>query len=143
MTSFENKLAQEVISSDGYSQSSGKLFDTYISNILGEQPEIERSVIKNLISSAQIFYKSDDNIVKKEGAVLLSMILDICADEHPDLIPIANSIFVNSGDFPNIELLIKRFPDSKFKYNFYSQAQIDFKRDLNTVDELSTTLTDF
>lgn len=143
MTGFLNKLASKIVSSDGYSQVSGVLFDAYVLELTGESKQLERGQIKKLISSAQIFYRSDDIKLRKEGAIILSMILDLCANSHTDLVPIATSIFANSGDFPNIQLLAERHSEVIFKYNFYYEAQMEFRQTLNMVEELDFPLTDF
>lgn len=143
MTDFLNKLATKVISSDEYSQVSGSLFESYVQGLISSSEQLERSDIKKLISSAQIFYMSENKGIRNEGAILLSMMLDICAYDYPEILPIANNVFINSGDFPNIQLLNKRHPERDFKYNFYSGAQEEFRLTLNTVSELNFPLTDF
>ena len=143
MTDFVNKLATNVVSSQGYANASSSLFEAYVMDLLGEQKQLSKQQVKKLISSAQIFYKSDDEQLNKEGAILLSMLLDICANEYPDIVPIANSVFANSGDFPNISLLDKRHPNLQFSNSFYSQAQLEFRQNLNSVEELDFALTDY
>jgi hypothetical protein len=143
MTSFTYKLSTSIIDSVGYRKASNTLFESYVCNLMGEHKPIDRADIKKLISSAQIFYKSENDRLRNEGAIVLSMILELCAKDHPDIVPIANSIFANFGDFPNISLLSKRFPDLEFRYSFYSEAQIDFRMTLNTVGELDFPLTDY
>ena len=117
MSDFENKLADRIINSDGYKESSAILFNSYVQNFSLLHSDIERKEIKKLLSSAQIFYRSDKSECRKEGAAILSMLLDVCAKSYPDIIPIAANIFTNSGDFPNIQLLSKRYPNVNFKMN--------------------------
>ena len=143
MTEFQNKLARKIKNSEGYSQASGALFESYVLDLTGEKTELEKSEIKKLLYSAQVFYQSNSKELRNEGAILLSMILDLCASDHLDIVPIANSVFASSGDFPNMQLLTNRYPELNFEYNFYSEAQIEFRESLNTVDELSFPLTDF
>ena len=143
MTDFIKKLLAKITDSDGYAQASNALFDAYIKDLLGEDAPMERSQVKQLTSSAQIFCKSDEDKHKKEGAVLLSMLLDTCANSYPDIVPIANSVFVESGDFPNTQLLSQRHPNLEYEYSVYSKAKHDFRRQLNSVDELDFTLTDY
>ena len=45
--------------------------------------------------------------------------------------------------FLTLNLLKKNYPELSFKYSFYSEAEMDFRKELNTVDELSFPLTDF
>lgn len=143
MTDFVDKLATNIASSEGYAEASSSLFEAYVLDLIGEQKKLNKQQVKKLISSAQVFYKSNDERLRKEGAILLSMILDICASEYPSIVPIANSVFANSGDFPNIDLLATRHPDLKFSYSLYSQAQLEFRQSLNSVDNLDFTLTDY
>lgn len=138
-----NELATKIINNEGYKNASDSLFNSYILELSGANKKLERSVIKKLIFSSQIFYKSHDEKLQNEGAILLSMMLDICSNDYPDLVPIANSVFANSGDFPNIQLLNERHPELNFKYNFYSEAQIEFRQTLNTVEELDFPLTNY
>jgi replicative superfamily II helicase len=71
------------------------------------------------------------------------MLIDVCGDEYPELLSIANRVFADSGDFPNIKLIRKNFPDLTFRYSFYTEAEIDFRQELNTVEDLDFPLTDF
>lgn len=143
MSNFINKLAIKVIKSEGYKEASKSLFSAYVLSFTGQESKLDRKEISKLISSAQIFYKSESEEIKKEGAIILSMLLDICTDDNQDLVPIANSIFSNAGDFPNIQLLTEKYPQLNFKYNFYSEAQMEFRQSLNTIEELDFPLTDY
>ena len=143
MSEFRNRLARHVADSEGYQKSSNSVFESYVLNLISSEQKLERSEIKKLISAAQILYASEDSKLQAEGAVVLSMLLDLYGKEYPDLIPIANNLFVSSGDFPNIQLLGQKFSDIDFTYNFYVDAQIEFRQSLNTVVELDFPLTDF
>jgi len=143
MTVFLDKLANEVMSSDGYSDASSVLFDSYVVGLVGKVERVSRGEVKRLITAAQIFYKAEGKGFRREGAVLLSMLLDLCANDYPDLIPIAHSVFSNAGDFPNIKLLSDRYPEVPFRNNFFSEAQMEFREELNTVEELDFPLTDY
>lgn len=143
MNNFNNKLATQVINSDGYKNSSDRLFEAYVLSLTGENNSFEKNEIKKLLSSSQIFHNSDDRDVKKEGATILSMLLDLFSKKHPDLIPIAFNIFMHSGDFPNIKLLTKKYPGLKYKLNLFSETQLEIRQSLNSVDDLDFLLTDF
>lgn len=143
MTEFATKLSNRVFSSEKYAEATNQLFRKYILDMIGDTERLEKSEVKKLISAAQILYKSPNDKHKKEGATVLSMLLDTCATEYPDIIPIAYSMFALSGNFPNTNLLTKRHPETRFTYSFYSDAQIEFRRDLNSVDELNFALTDY
>lgn len=143
MSTFINNLANKIIESEGYLASSESLFKSYVNDLIGGGDIPDRAEIKKLITSAQVFYKSEDKSLSEEGAALLSMILDICAKEYPDIVPIAHSLFANSGDFPNNQLLKERYPGLNFRYSIFSEARLEFRETLNTVEELSFPLTDF
>jgi replicative superfamily II helicase len=143
MSEFLKKLAEKIISDDGYKKTSNTLFESYLLEITNSCEKLKRNDIKKLLSSAQIFFGSGSKELMDEGATILSMMLDIFAKDYPDILPIANSLFANAGDFPNIRLLNERHPDLNFRYNFYYEAQIEFRRTLNSVAELDFPLTDF
>lgn len=143
MTDFLEKLAQQILGRDGYKKSSDLLFSSYIKSLISSEEKMERSEVKKLITSTQALYNSENKYFRDEGAILLAMLLDTCANDYPDIIPIAYSMFANSGNFPNIKLLTKRHPELDYNYSFYSEAQMDFRESLNTVPELGVTLTDF
>ncbi|SMF26888.1 Superfamily II helicase [Alteromonadaceae bacterium Bs31] len=143
MSNFVSKLANNIKESEGYKNASASLFGLYVQALTGDRNSLERSEVKKLVSSAQIFYQAESKALINEGAVLLSMLLDLCADEHPDIVPIAHSMFANSGNFPNIRLLTKRYPELNYRYDFYSEAQIEFRESLNSVEELNFPLTDY
>lgn len=143
MSDFVNRLAARIADGAGYSQASGALFEAYVLGLLGEVKELSKQEIRQLINAAQVFYGAENESLKNEGSVLLSMILDLSAKTYPEIAIIARSLFANSGDFPNIKLLAERFPDLDFRFSFYSEAQIDFHETLNTVKELEFPLTDY
>ncbi|WP_417502375.1 DEAD/DEAH box helicase [Marinobacter sp.] len=143
MTNFSTKLAEKIIGGNGYHLSTASLFSCYVDRMIGGQSSLERLEIKKLVAAAQIFQKSEDINLQREGAAVLSMLLDVCAEEHKDLVVIARTMFTSGGDFPNVELLKRRFEDVEFERSIYSQAQADFRRSINTVESLSFPLTDY
>nr|WP_294839828.1 DEAD/DEAH box helicase [uncultured Methylotenera sp.] len=143
MSEFFRTLSEKVINSNAYNQSRQQLFSSYVTDLIGKNKPLEKGEIKKLADAAQIFHKSEHKIFKDEGAVLLAMLLDLYGNEHPALIPIANNLFASSGDFPNIDLLTERYPEVQYQYSFDLHALNDFRRDLNTVEEMEFTLTDF
>lgn len=143
MSEFAKKLSAKVLNSDAYERASNKLFGSYISKITEQEYELDRAYVKQLSLIAQYLYKAEDNKFRKEGAVILSMLIDVCGDEYPELLSIANRVFADSGDFPNIKLIRKNFPDLTFRYSFYTEAEINFRQELNTVEDLDFPLTDF
>jgi len=79
MSDFWFKSAEQVIASEGYLKASGLLFEVYVSNLASLQfkDKLNRKEIKKLISSAQIFFLSNDQKFRREGGEVLSMLLDI------------------------------------------------------------------
>jgi hypothetical protein len=143
MSEFYTRLSNRIISNEIYADSTSELFGNYIKTLIGEDSKVSKELAKKITTTSQIFYKSQNDEIKKEGANLLAMLIDTCAEEYPEIIPIANHIFTSTGDFPNIRLLEERFPKVKFKHNFLSEAQFDFRRSLNNVESLNLVLTDF
>ncbi|MBU1042093.1 MAG: DEAD/DEAH box helicase [Proteobacteria bacterium] len=143
MTSFYTKLSAKIASSEDYKSASGLLFDSYIKKTVGEKYSIERDVVRQLATSMQYFYQSDDDQIKQEGAELLSMLLYVAADDVNELVVIADYVFNEAGDFPNITLLQKKFPTINFKISVFDEARKDLRKTLNTVDEIDHPLTDY
>ncbi len=143
MSDFFLKLSQNIISNQAYCNAKQSLFSSYVSEMIGENPNQDKLTIKKLVDAAQIFYKSEDKHFQNEGALILAMLLDLFANEHPGIVPIANNLFASTGDFPNIQLLERRHPDVRFRFSIALQALNEFRRDLNTVDAIDFTLTDF
>ncbi|MBX9676307.1 MAG: DEAD/DEAH box helicase [Methylotenera sp.] len=143
MSEFFRTLSEKIITNKSYSQSKQLLFSSYVTDLIGETKTLGKEEIKKLADASQIFHKSEFKDYKDEGAVLLAMLLDLYGNDHPGLIPIANNLFAGSGDFPNIDLLNERYPNVQYRYSFDLHALNDFRRSLNTVDEMDFTLTDF
>ncbi|XBS69172.1 DEAD/DEAH box helicase [Acerihabitans sp. KWT182] len=143
MSNFLEKLASNIFNSDGYKKSTNLLFSAYVKHNIGADYNVEHKEVRELLTAAQIFYKSNDEITRREGTIVLAMLLDVSAKKFPAIIPIANSLFSTSGDFPNISLLQKRYPEVNFRYSLYHTAQIEFHKEINTVKDLNFILTDF
>ncbi|MCW8863589.1 MAG: DEAD/DEAH box helicase [Colwellia sp.] len=143
MSEFIGKLSSRALASEGYEIATNELFRAYVYKIVGDKAEIDKAHVRQLISVAQYLYKVNDSKFRKEGAAILSMLIDVCGDMYPEIIAIANKVFSNAGDFPNIKLIERNYPDLNFRYSFFSEAEMDFRQELNTVDELNFPLTDF
>ena len=143
MTSFHTKLSNKIISNDRYRAASDLLFEAYIKKTVDEEYELDRSVVKKLTTSIQYFYQSEDELVRKEGAELLSMLLYVSAEETQELVAIADYVFNEAGDFPNISLLQEKFPNIEFKVSAFDEARRDLRKSLNTVEEIDRPLTDY
>lgn len=143
MTKFAMKLAEKIIAGEEYHSTAASLFSSYVDRLTGGESTIQRSEIKKLIAAAQIFQKSEDVSLQREGTAVLAMLLDVCAEKHQDLVVIAGTMFTREGDFPNVELLKQKFEAVEFYQDIYSQAQADFRRSMNTVDSLGFPLTDY
>lgn len=143
MSEFVKKLSTRAMASNDFKNASNELFRSYIYKMVGNNAELDRKHVKQLASVAQYLYKVNDSKFRKEGAALLSMLIDVCGDTYPEIIGIANRVFSSAGDFPNIKLIENNYPELNFRYSFYSEAEMEFRRELNTVDELNFPLTDF
>lgn len=143
MSLFYTKLSNSIISSDGYQAASNKLFESYIKKIAGEDHNIEKSVVKKLTTSLQYFYQCDDESIKKVGAELLAMLLYVCGEEINELVIIADHVFNEAGDFPNITLLKEKFPNINFKISMFDETRKDLREALNTVKAIDHPLTDY
>jgi superfamily II RNA helicase len=143
MSRFYTKLSSEIISSDGYRIASNKLFESYIKKITGEDHDIERSIVRSLTTSLQYFYQSDDESIKKVGAELLAMLLYVCGEEINELVAIAEHVFNEAGDFPNITLLKEKFPNINFKISMFDETRKDLREVLNTIKAIDHPLTDY
>ncbi|MDA3917091.1 MAG: DEAD/DEAH box helicase [Deltaproteobacteria bacterium] len=143
MTSFHTKLSDKIISGDSYRAASDLLFDAYIKKTAGEEYDLDRSVVKKLTTSMQYFYQSEDELVRREGAELLSMLLYVSAYETQELVAIADYVFNEAGDFPNISLLQEKFPNIEFKVSAFDEVRRDLRKSLNTVEGIDHPLTDY
>lgn len=138
-----DRLNNDIIENNLFKAEKNEVFSNYINYLVGAEFSLDRKIVKNLSTSIQFFYKSEVEEIKKEGAILLAMLLDMAVIDHPDLAVIAKKIFIESGDFPNIKLLNDRYSTIDIDYGFYNNAQNIFKESLNTVQDLEYPLTDF
>ncbi|MEQ1187738.1 MULTISPECIES: DEAD/DEAH box helicase [Acinetobacter] len=138
-----DRLNNDIIENNLFKAEKNEVFSNYINYMVGAEFSLDRKIVKNLSTSIQFFYKSEVEEIKKEGAILLAMLLDMAVIDHPDLAVIAKKIFIESGDFPNIKLLNDRYSTIDIDYGFYNNAQNIFKESLNTVQDLEYPLTDF
>lgn len=143
MNAFIDKLNSSIISNKNFIKSKELLFKSYVEMLTGNKIKVDSSLVKKLILTIQYFYKSNDEKIKTEGAILLAMLLDVAGKDFKNLIPIAKNIFINTGDFPNIALLEKKYPDVEMNFGFYTNARFEFKTKLNTVSSLDFPLTDY
>ncbi|MFW1744509.1 hypothetical protein [Acinetobacter johnsonii] len=143
MTNLIDKLNNNILTNEQFLIDRDIIFDKYVSYLTGGNCEIDRNIVKKISTVIQYFYKSKDENVKREGAILLAILLDIAASNNPDLAIIAKKIFFDVGDFPNIKLLNKKYSNFEMNFGFYTNAKFDFKENLNSVPELDYALTDF
>lgn len=143
MSSFYKELSSKIIESNGYSQAYDELFEAYVAKIICENPKIDSQTVKKLSTSIQYFYQSNSEEYLNEGAVLLSMLLHVSGEQTHELVAIADNVFSQSGDFPNVELLKEKFPKIEFKVSVFDETRKDLREELNTVDEIDHPLTDY
>jgi len=143
MSSFYKDLSSQIITSEGYTDACNELFEAYISKMASADYEIDKKTIKQLSTSIQYFYRSDFEEYLNEGAVLLSMLLHVSGGQAHELIAIADNVFSQSGDFPNVKLLENKFQEIEFKVSILDETRKDLREELNTVDEIDHPLTDY
>lgn len=143
MSGIATKLSKNIYSHENFVKDRNDIFAQYVEQLAGNKPRLDRSLVKRISTSIQLFHKSEDEKLKKEATLLLAMLLDIAGKDYPDLIPIAKNIFINSGDFPNVSLLDKRHPNVSMNFGFNTSTKFELKKEMNSVKELSFPLTDF
>ncbi len=143
MSSFYSQLSTDIIENPDYIQACDSLFESYINKAANEDYELPIDIQRKLATSVQCFYNSENEQHLNEGANVLSMLLNVAGESTKQLIPIANDVFAKAGDFPNIKLLKDKFPDVKFKVSVFNKTQKELRETLNTVEEISHTLTDY
>jgi len=143
MNSFYKELSGQIIANDGYKNACDDLFKAYILKMANANYGIDLKTIKQLSTSIQYFYRSDFEDYIDEGAILLSMLLHVSGDQTRELVAIANNVFSQSGDFPNIQLLNSKFKETPFKISVFDGARRNLREELNTVDEINHPLTDY
>ena len=143
MSMIAQKLGSNIFANTEFLKDRNEIFEQYVGLLVGNKTKLDRSLIKRISTSIQLFDKSKDIKLKEEATAMLAMLLDIAGEEYPDLIPIAKNIFINAGDFPNVALLDKRYPEVSMNYGFNTTTKFELKREMNSVNELSFALTDF
>lgn len=143
MSSFYKELSSKIIESDGYTYACDDLFKAYISKMTSSDYKIDENTVKKLSTTIQYFYRSDFEEYINEGAVLLSMLLHVAGQKTLELVAIADNVFTQSGDFPNVNLLKNKFPKIEFKVSVFDETRKDLREELNTVGEIDHALTDY
>ena len=114
MSEFIRKLAETALNSEGYTHSSNELFRSYVKKMTGDSYDTDGSDVRKLASIVQYLYQLSDRNFREEGNAVLSMLLEVCGNQHPEVVGIARRIFSDSGDFPNINLINRTFPKFEF-----------------------------
>jgi len=143
LNSFYKELSSQIIKSKEYIHACDDLFEAYIYKLARKKAKIDKKTIKQIATSIQFFYRSDFEEYLNEGAVLLSMLLHVSAEQTLELVAIADNVFFQSGDFPNVKLLKIKFHDMEFKVSIFDEIRKNLKQELNTVDEIDHPLTDY
>ena len=71
------------------------------------------------------------------------MLLHVSGEQTSQLIAIADNVFSQCGDFPNVTLLKDKFKGMEFKVSFFDETKRKLREELNTVDEIDHPLTDY
>lgn len=143
MSVFFQELSTKIMANEAYEKATFQLFNAYVSKSVNEKYNIEKDLIKKVASTIQYFYKSSFENYTKEGAVLLSMLLNVAEIDTPELKAIAENVYYNSGDFPNLKLLEDKYPDVSFRGSISNELLKDLRLELNTVENIEQTLTDY
>jgi len=143
MSSFYKQLSHKIINSEGYNSARNDLFEAYILKSTQNQYEISEKTVNKLSTTLQYFYRSEHDEFINEGAILLAMLLHVTGENNDALIAIAENIYSQAGDFPNVQLLQSKFNNVKLKISFYDEIRKDLRKVLNTVKELDYPLTDY
>ena len=143
MNAFYHDLSKNIFRSKGYLSATEELFSAYIANMANEKYEIKIKTIKQLSSTIQAFYRSENEKYLNEGSILLSMLLNVIGEKSDEIVIIADHLFSQSGDYPNVELLKKMYNKTNFKVSIIDEARKDLRRELNSVEEIDHALTDY
>lgn len=143
MISLYDEVSKNILSCGEYKQASSALFNAYINKMIGNECDLDKDIVKKLTTTIQYFYRSDSPIINKKGSEILSMLLYVAAEENSELPMIAEHVFNEAGDFPNISLLHKLFGRSNLRTGIFDEARKDFRKSLNTVSEIGYPLTDY
>jgi hypothetical protein len=143
MSSFYQEVSSKICESNGYRNACDELFKKYVYGMIGEEYELDGEVVKKLATSIQCFFLSESGKYTEEGAILLSMLLNEYGQKFPELIVIANNLYTQSGDFPNVKLLKERFQYQNYRYSIFDETQNELREQLNSVDEIDHPLTDY
>ncbi len=143
MSSFSTHMSAKILDSDSFSIACNAMFNAYVLKAIDEEYELDINTIRRLTSCVQYFYKSDTIPHVREGANILSMLLNLYGGEVPELIKIAENVFFQVGDFPNLNLLHKSYAKPIFADAIVDQIRRDIRSELNTIDQIEFPLTDY
>ncbi|WP_238136219.1 DEAD/DEAH box helicase [Enterobacter sichuanensis] len=143
MSDFYIELSERILSSNDFKKCSLELFKCYANYLVGDTYKLDRLLVKKMATASQVFYKTQEEKYLKQGSSILSMLIDTCAEDYPEIVPISDFLFSSVGDFPNVKLLENRFPQISFRHNIFTDSSQSYKKALNNVEELGLVLTDF
>ncbi|WP_228305144.1 DEAD/DEAH box helicase [Klebsiella michiganensis] len=143
MSDFYIELSERILSSNDFKKCSLELFKCYANYLVGDTYKLDRLLVKKMATASQVFYKTQEEKYLKQGSSILSMLIDTCAEDYPEIVPISDFLFSSIGDFPNVKLLENRFPQISFRHNIFTDSSQSYKKALNNVEELGLVLTDF
>ncbi len=143
MSQFYKKLSSQIADNKDFTLACDELFQAYIYTIANEEYVLNDKIAKKLATAIQFFYLSEDEDYINEGATLLSMLLHVSNDNIGEIVAIADSVFTQTGDFPNAQLLKDRFPGVKCRVSIFDETKKDLRKELNTVNEIDHPLTDY
>ncbi|EBN2870349.1 hypothetical protein DO212_16050, partial [Salmonella enterica] len=77
MSHFYSKLAERILNNEEFKKAENTLFREYVNSISEQKSNLDKAVAKKIISTAQIFYYSKQDNLRKEGSILLSMLIEV------------------------------------------------------------------
>ena len=95
MSTIAAKLGKKIFSNSDFTKDRNDIFEQYVEQLIGNKPLLERSLVKRVSTTIQVFHKSEDEKLRKEASALLAILLDIVGDDYLDLIPIAKNILLS------------------------------------------------
>lgn len=145
MQQIYTSVANRILERDNFLEDYQTLFAGYIRTLIGDEPEeISRKLAMRLTRAAQIFVASGVSENIQTGIRIIDMLLEVAPTYLEDLLIIAEEVFLGLGDFPNVNLINKKWTDRpKIARSFSSELSVGMHRSINEVEGLHTHGTNF
>lgn len=145
MKELYTTLASRLLNNSDFVEDYRKLFTIYILNLVGDEAdEISKKTAIRLTRVAQILVSSRNPEYIQIGVRIIDMFLELTPSYLEDLLIIAEEIFSNLGNFPNVSLIDYRWSDRPRLYrSFSSEMSSAMHRSINEIEELNIDGTNF